>query len=375
MPDIRPALQRAWLSKSLLACVLWPVSLIYGAIVSLRKLLYRLDVFHAQNLPVPVIVVGNVFVGGVGKTPLVIALVKQLTEQGLKVGVLSRGYGRSGDGSQSVTAQSSATEVGDEPVLIARACQVPVFVGKNRFQTGQHLLAQNPHVQLIVCDDGLQHLALAHDLALCVFDERGLGNGWLLPAGPLREPWPVDRSGYSQVITLSTSNYAIQNPERVNEQVLEKEEEELQMQVLEKDKEQPKELKKPKADFLVPRVLADFAQQADGTTQALSIFQGQKVQALAGIGKPQVFFDMLTDIGIALSATKALADHDDMRSIHIDPEMGEVLCTEKDAVKLWNFQPTAWAVPLVTEIPKELLNTILAHIGPKLSSAHGHKTS
>jgi len=375
MPDIRPALQRAWLSKSLLACVLWPLSLIYGAIVSLRKLLYRLDVFHAQNLPVPVIVVGNVFVGGVGKTPLVIALVKQLTEQGLKVGVLSRGYGRSGDGSQSVTAQSSATEVGDEPVLIARACQVPVFVGKNRFQTGQHLLAQNPHVQLIVCDDGLQHLALAHDLALCVFDERGLGNGWLLPAGPLREPWPVDRSGYSQVITLSTSNYAIQNPERVNEQVLEKEEEELQMQVLEKDKEQPKELKKPKADFLVPRVLADFAQQADGTTQALSIFQGQKVQALAGIGKPQAFFDMLTDIGIALSATKALADHDDMRSIHIDPEMGEVLCTEKDAVKLWNFQPTAWAVPLVTEIPKELLNTILAHIGPKLSSAHGHKTS
>ena len=375
MPYIRPALQQAWLSKSLLACVLWPVSLIYGATVWLRKLLYRLDVFHTQNLPVPVIVVGNVFVGGVGKTPLVIALVKQLTEQGLKVGVLSRGYGRSGDGSQSVTAQSSATEVGDEPVLIARACQVPVFVGKNRFQTGQHLLAQNPHVQLIVCDDGLQHLALAHDLALCVFDERGLGNGWLLPAGPLREPWPVDRSGYSQVITLSTSNYAIQNPERVNEQVLEKEEEELQMQVLEKDKEQPKELKKPKADFLVPRVLADFAQQADGTTQALSIFQGQKAQALAGIGKPQVFFDMLTDKGIALSATKALADHDDMRSIHIDPEMGEVLCTEKDAVKLWNFQPTAWAVPLVTEIPKELLNTILAHIGPKLSSAHGHQTT
>jgi len=301
--------------------------------------------------------------------------VKQLTAQGLKVGVLSRGYGRSGEGSQSVTPQSSAIEVGDEPVLIARACQVPVFVGKNRFQAGLHLLAQNPHVQLIVCDDGMQHLALAHDLALCVFDERGLGNGWLLPAGPLREPWPLDRAGYSHVITLSTSNYAIQNPERVNEQVLEKEEEELQMQVLEKYKEQPKELKKPKADFLVPRVLADFAQQADGTTQALSIFQGQKVQALAGIGKPQVFFDMLTDIGIALSATKALADHDDMRSIHIDPEMGEVLCTEKDAVKLWNFQPTAWAVPLVTEIPKELLNTILAHIGPKLSSAHGHKTS
>ena len=363
MPYIRPALQQAWLSKSLVACVLWPVSLICGAIVSLRKLLYRLNVFHAQNLPVPVIVVGNVFVGGVGKTPLVIALVKQLTAQGLKVGVLSRGYGRSGEGSQSVTPQSSAIEVGDEPVLIARACQVPVFVGKNRFQAGLHLLAQNPHIQLIVCDDGLQHLALAHDLALCVFDQRGLGNGWLLPAGPLREPWPLDRAGYSHVITLLTSNYAIQNPQRVNEQVQEKEQ------------EQPKDLEKPKADFVVPRVLADFAKQSDGTTQALSIFRGQKVQALAGIGKPQVFFDMLTDKGIALSAKQALADHDDMRSIHIDPEMGEVLCTEKDAVKLWNFQPTAWAVPLVTEIPEELLNTILAHIGPKLSSAHGHQTT
>ena len=375
MPDIRPALQEAWLTKGLIARVLWPVSLIYGALVWLRKLLYRLDVFHGQHLPVPVIVVGNVFVGGVGKTPLVIALVKQLTAQGLKVGVLSRGYGRSGQGSQLVTGQSSATEVGDEPVLIARACQVPVFVGKNRLQAGQHLLAQNPHIQVLVCDDGLQHLALAHDLALCVFDERGLGNGWLLPAGPLREPWPVDRSGYSQVITLSTSNYATQNPQRVNEQVLEKEKEQLLVQVLEKDKELPKELEKPKADFVVPRVLADFAQQANGTTQALSIFRSQKVQALAGIGKPQVFFDMLADKGIALLATKALADHDDMRTIHIDPELGQVLCTEKDAVKLWSFQPTAWAVPLITEIPEELLNTILARIAPKLSSVHGHQTT
>ena len=141
----------------------------------------------------------------------------------------------------------------------------------------------------------------------------------------------------------------------------------------EKKQEQPQELEQPKADFVVPRVLADFAIQADGTTQSLSNFRGQKVQALAGIGKPQVFFDMLTAQGIALSATQALADHDDMRSIQSDPEMGEVLCTEKDAVKLWNYQPTAWAVPLVTEIPQELLDLILVRIGPKLSSTHGHQ--
>ena len=357
MPDIRLALQQAWLKRGLISCVLWPVSLIYGLLFGLRKLLYRLGVLPSQQLPVPVIVVGNVYVGGVGKTPLVIALVRQLSASGLKVGVLSRGYGRSGEGSQSVTPQSLATDVGDEPLLIARACQVPVFVGKNRFEAGLELLAQNPQTQVIVCDDGLQHLGLAHDLALCVFDERGLGNGWLLPAGPLRESWPIHSSGHSQVITVLTSNYARHNRQTNLKQ------------------EQPQALKQLSVDFVVHRVLADFAQQADGTTQALSSFRGQKVQALAGIGKPQAFFDMLTAQGIGLSVTQALADHEDMHSVRIDPAMGAVLCTEKDAVKLWNYLPTAWAVPLVTEIPEELFKTILAQIGPKLSSGYGHQTT
>ena len=357
MPDIRLALQQAWLKRGLISCVLWPVSLIYGLLFGLRKMLYRVGVFRSQQLPVPVIVVGNVYVGGVGKTPLVIALVRQLSASGLKVGVLSRGYGRSGEGSQSVTPQSLATDVGDEPLLIARACRVPVFVGKNRFQTGLELLAQHPQTQVIVCDDGLQHLGLVHDLALCVFDERGLGNGWLLPAGPLREAWPVHSSGYSHVMTVLTSNFA-RHDSQPN-----------------KKHEQPQVLNQLSVDFVVPRVLADFAQQADGTTQALSSFRGQKVQALAGIGKPQAFFDMLTAQGIGLSVTQALADHEDMHSVRIDPAMGAVLCTEKDAVKLWNYLPTAWAVPLVTEIPEELFKTILAQIGPKLSSGYGHQTT
>jgi len=365
MPDIRLALQQAWLKRGPIAYVLWPLSLVYGLLFAFRKLLYSLGIFHAQQLPVPVIVVGNVFVGGVGKTPLVIALVKQLTASGLEVGVLSRGFGRTGEGAQSVTSQSVAKDVGDEPLLIARTCQVPVWVGKNRFEAGLKLLAQNPQIQVLVCDDGLQHLALKHDLALCVFDERGLGNGWLIPAGPLREAWPLDRTGYSRVITLSTSNFAIQNPQKVKESEL------TQMQA----QEHPQTVEQPKTDFVVPRSLADFAQQADGTTQALSRFRSQKVQAVAGIGKPQAFFDMLTKQGLSLSVAQALTDHDDMRSIHIDPAMGAVLCTEKDAVKLWDFQPTAWAVPLVTEIPEELLTTILAHIGPKLSSVHGHQTT
>jgi len=342
MPDFRLALQQAWLTKGLLAYFLWPASLVYGLLVWIRKQLYRIGVFQSQRLPVPVIVVGNVFVGGVGKTPLVIALVKRLTEQGLHVGVLSRGYGRVDGLVRSVTPQSLAQDVGDEPLLIARACQVPVFVGKDRFQAGRELLAENPQIQVIVCDDGLQHLGLAHDVALCVFDERGLGNAWVLPAGPLREPWPLDASGNSRCISVSTSSQALHNL---------------------------------KTDFWVPRALGPLARQADGTTQALSSFQGKKVQALAGIGKPQVFFDMLSAVGISLSTTLALADHDDMRAINIDPAMGDVLCTEKDAVKLWNYQPTAWAVPLVTEISPNLLDAVMVRIGPKLSSVHGHQTT
>ena len=372
MPDIRLALQKAWLKKGLIACVLWPVSLLFGALLRLRNLLYRLGVFQSQRLPVPVIVVGNVFVGGVGKTPLVIALVKQLTATGFKVGVLSRGYGRSGEGSQPVTPQSLAQDIGDEPLLIARACQVPVFVGKNRFEAGRDLLAHNPQLQVIVCDDGMQHLGLKHDLALCVFDERGVGNGWLLPAGPLREGWPREQGDHASLISVMTSNSFEKRPHETQK---------LEGQEHPQDRDDGRlsaindTQRQLKPDFKVSRVLAEFAQQADGTTQALSSFRGQKVQALAGIGKPEVFFDMLRAQGISLSKTQALADHDDMRALQIDPDLGAIFCTEKDAVKLWEFQPKAWAVPLVTKIPAELLQAILAFVGPKLSSVHGHQTT
>ena len=371
MPDIRLALQQAWLKRGLIAYALWPLSLIYGLLFYFRKLLYRFGIFRSQQLPVPVIVVGNVFVGGVGKTPLVMALVKQLTAKGLKVGVLSRGYGRSGETPQFVSPESLAMDVGDEPLLIARACKVPVFVGKNRFHAGYELLAHSPQIQVIVCDDGLQHLALKHDLALCVFDERGIGNGWLLPAGPLREAWPRMLGDYAPIITVATSSLSKkyrEDTQKVGGQDHPAQDNECSSAL-------DKALEQAKTDFMAPRVLADFAQQADGTTQALSSFRSQKVQALAGIGKPEVFFNMLRAQGISLSKTQALADHDDMRALQIDPEMGAVLCTEKDAVKLWDFQPTAWAVPLVTDLPEELLNTILTHISPKLSSVHGHQTT
>ena len=336
MSRLRHVLTHAWLSRGPLACMLWPISVLYGVLVWLRQRLYQQGFLQSARLNVPVIVVGNVLVGGVGKTPVVMALVKHLTQRGLKVGVISRGYGRHTRDVRVVHADSQAHEVGDEPLLIARTCAVPVWVGSDRAAAGHALLAQHPEVQVIVCDDGLQHLALTHDLALCVFDERGVGNGWLLPAGPLREPWPRRTAAPTWVV--KTSGVAASG------------------------------------EFAADRQLASMARRADGSTRALHSWLNQPVQALAGIAKPEVFFDMLRAQGLQLSRTQALADHADLDLVHIDADAGDVLCTEKDAVKLWRTHPQAWAVPLVTQLPADLLTAIDQALDAKLSSPHGLQT-
>lgn len=336
MSRLRHVLTHAWLSRGLLACMLWPISLLYGVLVWLRQRLYQHGLLRSARLNVPVIVVGNVLVGGVGKTPVTMALVQHLTQRGLKVGVISRGYGRHTRDVRAVHIESQAREVGDEPLLIARSCAVPVWVGSDRAAAGRALLAQHPEVRVIVCDDGLQHLALAHDLALCVFDERGVGNGWLLPAGPLREPWPRRQAAPTWLV--KTSGVAASG------------------------------------EFAADRQLAPMARRADGSTRALHSWLNQPVQALAGIAKPEVFFDMLRAQGLQLSPTQALADHADLDQVHIDAGAGDVLCTEKDAVKLWRRHPQAWAVPLVTQLPADLLADIDQALDAKLSSLHGLQT-
>jgi len=171
----------------------------YGFVVRFRQGLFISGVFKSHKLPVPVVVVGNVVAGGAGKTPLVMALVQHLKAQGIQVGVISRGFGaRRVSGASAPTSvevhevlpNSLPQDVGDEPLLIRRTTGVPVFTGINRHAAGLALLERHPETQLIISDDGLQHLALQRDLEVVVFDDRGLGNGWLLPAGPLREPWP-----------------------------------------------------------------------------------------------------------------------------------------------------------------------------------------
>lgn len=176
-------LHRQWTKRGLLAWALSPLSLVFLGIARNRRLKTK-----PHRLPVPVVVVGNIYVGGTGKTPVTIALVKELLRRGYHPGVVSRGFGRREDAPQMVLTDSPAASVGDEPLLIARQTLVPVAVARDRVAAALLLLDKHPECDLIISDDGLQHYSLARDVELAVVGARGLGNGWVLPAGPLREP-------------------------------------------------------------------------------------------------------------------------------------------------------------------------------------------
>ena len=333
---MRQALQSAWLRRGALALLLWPLSLVFRALVALRKRLYRSGHFRSERLPVPVIVVGNVVAGGAGKTPVLLALLEHLAARGLRAGVISRGYGRTSRDCLDVTATSQPEQVGDEPLLIQRAAAVPVVVARKRIDAGKALLAAHSEVQVIVCDDGLQHLALQRDIELCVFDARGVGNGWLQPAGPLREPWPrpVDFVLTDKAFIPGTKCYGVE------------------------------------------RELAPLACNCAGERVALASLRGKPLLAVAGIANPPAFFGMLREQGLALECTFALPDHHDFSGapLPLDPAMG-VVCTEKDAAKLWRSRPDAWAVPLVVRIDPAFWPAFDRQLDAKLSSAHGSETA
>jgi tetraacyldisaccharide 4'-kinase len=326
---MRQALQRAWLRRGLLAWLLLPLSLLYGALSALHRALYAAGLLRRQHLPVPVVVVGNVIAGGAGKTPVVLAIVEHLRRRGLHVGVVSRGYGRGAGDCTEVHSDDEPAAVGDEPLLLRRRSGTAVFVARRRAEAGRALLRAYPRTQVIVSDDGLQHHALQRDIEVCVFDGRGTGNGWLLPAGPLREPWPrpVDL-----VLTHGGAN-------------------------VEGDAMQ--------------RVLAPAAVRADGSEALLAQLRGLQLHALAGIANPESFFAMLRDAGLTLASTEALPDHHDFADAARLPAGSTLVCTEKDAVKLWRVRPDAWAVPLQVSIPAAFWSRFDQLLDARLSSPHG----
>jgi len=302
-PTLADRLQAEWLTGGPLSTALLPLSWLYRGLLALRTLAYRTGLKRTETLPVPVIVVGNWIVGGAGKTPTTLALLELLRARGLKAGVVSRGYGRDGDGVRLVTRVSTAREVGDEPLLIHLRGRVPVAVGRDRVAAARALLAAHADLDLLVSDDGLQHWRLPRALSLLVFDERGLGNGRLLPAGPLRQP-PT---------TLAAGQLVVYNAPRPSTAL---------------------------PGFLAERglkgavSLAGWWAGAPATADALlALRQRPGLLAVAGIARPQRFFGMLATQGLRVD-TLALPDHADFATLPWGPDAAGVVLTEKDAVKL-----------------------------------------
>ena len=327
--------QQVWTQRGLVACMLWPLTLLGRAWLFLNDLAFAKGWRQQTRLPVPVLVVGNVLAGGTGKTPIVIALATHFQGLGWRVGVIARAYRTEDEAVTPVHPDSDALQVGDEPLLIRQRCQIPVFVGRQRAKAALALLKAHPQTQLIISDDGMQHQSLHHDLAVCVFDDRGTGNGWLLPAGPLREPWPRALKAGTRQHLVHTGTLPFGNSQPVQRQ------------------------------------LGTTARNGWGEIRPLSDWQGQTVQALAAIARPSPFFEALQQAGLVTQSCHALPDHADLSNWKPSGEW-PVFCTEKDAVKLWSHLPNAWAVPLECSLPKPLLDELAAEV-QRLSSGHGQK--
>jgi tetraacyldisaccharide 4'-kinase len=323
----RWAQQLWWRSRpSLVSRALWPVAAAYAAASALHRWVWHSGVRQPQRLPVPVVVVGNLVAGGAGKTPTVIATVQSLRSAGWCPGVVSRGHGRQGTAVLLLTPDTGARDGGDEPVLIRRRTGVPVAVGRDRVAAGRALLEANPAVDILVSDDGLQHHRMHRDAQILVFDRRGVGNGLLLPAGPLREPMttPPPRT----VVLYNADQPSTPWPgllarRRLGGAVA-------------------------LADWWAGRpaqaaVLAALAQRS----------QGRPVLAAAGLAEPDRFFDMLAAAGVHLQRLP-LADHAAFAPLPWPADTSDVLVTEKDAVKVQPGQTGAtrvWVVTLDFSLP------------------------
>lgn len=319
-------LEAAWYGNGRLPWWARPLALLYGGLIRLRQMLFRHGLLRTVRLPVPVVVVGNISVGGTGKTPLTLALVQHLRERGHRPGVVSRGYGGSQREPLLLGEAPEPEQVGDEPCLI-RASGTPVAVGRDRPAAAQLLLDAGCNV--VVADDGLQHYRLARDVEICVIDGvRRFGNARLLPAGPLREP--VDRL---QRVDLRVCHGGTSEPG-----------------------EYPMHLRGGEVVALL-----------DGRVQPLASFQGRRVHAVAAIGHPQRFFEDLRVAGIEV-IEHAFADHHAF--VETDLQFGDglpLLMTDKDAVKCRRFaQPDWWRVPVHAQLPMAFFDAVVARVEASL---------
>jgi tetraacyldisaccharide 4'-kinase len=322
-------LERHWQRITIVSIALLPLAAVFALLSWLRRLAYRTGLRRIVRVRVPVVVVGNLSVGGTGKTPAVIWLVKALQGRGHRPGVISRGY----RGTQTLSAvQSGSTpeSVGDEPVLIAKLARCPVWVGRDRAAAAKRLLEANPEVDVIISDDGMQHYQLGRDCELAVISARQrFGNGLPLPAGPLREP----------LSRLRSVDAVLVNGGKLSG---------------------------------IP--VRSFAMRLEGSVfhnlvepqnrRHVRDFDGMRLHAVAGIGDPQNFFNHLRELGLAF-VPHAFADHHAFRAEDLNfPDADAVIMTQKDAIKCGGIaRDTWWALPVEAQLDEALADLVTRKIG------------
>ena len=340
-----------WEKRHWKAWLLWPLSLLFFGITQLRLIAFELGLLKSKSLPVPVIIIGNIRVGGTGKTPIVIAMAQALYERGFKPGVISRGYSlnsRDSKNALEVDDHSDVNVVGDEPLVIhhyLRSLNIPIWIGANRVACAEQLLKHHANCDVILSDDGLQHYQLkrdparegGHDIEIVVQDARGTGNGFMLPAGPLRESTHRERDITLQTgLGIPSANEAFIGSDEL-----------------------------PSTLFHVDVAIGKPYQLINPSNkQELLAFSNQQVLAAAGLGDPRKFFKLLASKGLHCD-TLALPDH---YSYHSNPfstginrQYSKILITEKDAVKCQSFgDERIWVVPLAAKLPSSCIDWIEA---------------
>ncbi len=340
-------MQSAWLTRGPLALALLPLAGVYGLLAAARNALFCCGGLKTFKLGVPVIVVGNLVAGGAGKTPTVIAVVELLRRHGFAPGIVSRGYAGNRDGTHEVLAETPAHECGDEPKLLSLRTRAPVMVGRDRVAAGRELLRRHPHVDVLVSDDGLQHRRLARDAQVIVFDERGVGNGWLLPAGPLRETPGATCPARSVVLynaTQATTHWPGTLAERSLAGVAE---------------------------------LGPWWRGEKATVANLESLRGRDCLAAAGIANPERFFSLLRQFGMTCRVLP-LPDHHPFDTLPWHDSEVDVLVTEKDAVKIDPQRvgnTRVWVAALDFRTRPEFDSALMALLPPPPASGGPHGSS
>ena len=337
-------IERHWQTPNpLLTPILWPLARLFGLLAARRREGYLKGRRHSEKLPVPVVVVGNVQAGGSGKTPVVQALVRALQKRGIRPGIISRGYGRSGQGVHVLNSQSTVEQAGDEPLLLHRSTGAPAAVGNRRAEAGRALLAAHPEVQIIVADDGLQHYALQRDFELAVFPAADVGRPLdLLPNGNLREPLSRLESVNAVLLANSTPD-------------------------------------SPEPDWALPdNVLLCRSRLQCGQIYRLhrpheplpeGYLKQRRVIAAAAIAKPERFFAELARLGIETERQMALPDHATWQIADL-PAADCYIVTEKDAVKLAaDTAQEVWVLPVHAELPEALVQAVIRRCLPDREQA------